>query len=165
MFVYKAVVWYDLVVFWVFQCNDWHSSLWMRKLSIKNVVDPVHLSLKWCIPFTWVCMLLEVRILAEINISVPSKIIPFDKCHHSLIQILLAAVILVPFKDNQDQVSVTWNWTQKSGNFSKPLFLLLGLWLSWDVVRNWIDRICYVTANHLREFFLNYVSVMVIYGV
>lgn len=101
------------VPFWTFQCKDWHSSLWMRKLSVKNVVDPVHLALKWCVLFTRVCMLLEGRTLAEINIFVLSKIISFDKYHHSLIQTLLATVILVPFRDSQDQVSITWNWSQK----------------------------------------------------
>lgn len=76
-------------------------------------------------------MLLEVRILAEINIFVLSKIIPFDKYRHSLTQTLLAAVILVPFKDNQDQVSVTWNWSQKSSRqFFKAFFFFYDLWQS-----------------------------------
>lgn len=76
-------------------------------------------------------MLLEVRILAEINSFVLSKIISFDKYHHSLTQTLLATVILVPFRDNQDQVSVTWSWSQKSGRqFFKAFVFPYDLWLS-----------------------------------
>lgn len=64
--------------------------------------------------------------LAEKNICVLSKMIPFDKYHHSLTQTFLAAVSLVPFKDNQDQVSVIWNWSQKSSRqFFKAFFFLM----------------------------------------